>query len=117
MPTKKNKLIYIVCFCIILLYTLYGIHQLGKDGGPCNGGIALIVFLPLTLFSAVTQLSVFLNPKSKALFVEIFVVWSLFMFMFAKDDSVVFRYLIPFFGLNLLTLIIMKRRKRNEAVS
>jgi hypothetical protein len=126
MLSSKAKILFVIGFCIVLAYTFYGISQLGKEGGPCNGGLAIIVFVPLVLISTVVQLMVFakksvsLNTKTEVPFIEVaigsiliclIVFLILFIYDFAKDDKTALVYLIPFLCTNFVTLFIMSKRK------
>jgi hypothetical protein len=126
MLSSKAKTIFAICFCIVLAYTFYGISQLGKEGGPCNGGLTIIIFVPLVILSTVVQLIVFvkksvsLDTKTKVPFMEVaigsvliclIVFLILFIYDFAKDDKIALVYLIPFLCTNFVTLFIMSKRK------
>ena len=51
---KKSK---IIIFLLTIPYNGYGILQLGKQGKPCNAGIATIVLTPFLLILLATALS------------------------------------------------------------
>jgi len=49
LQVKKIKPISITLLTAVSLYTIFGIYQLGKKGGPCNAGIVIIVLIPSLL--------------------------------------------------------------------
>ena len=56
---KKVKKSFSIVFILIYLFTIFGIFQISKGGGPCNGGLLFLIFLPLflitSLFSILSQ--------------------------------------------------------------
>src|SRR5690349_25139356 len=46
---QKIKTIFLLAFITTIFYTGYGVLQLGKEGGPCNAGLAIIVLTPFLL--------------------------------------------------------------------
>jgi hypothetical protein len=64
---QKSKLIFISIFVLATIYTFYGILQLAREGGPCNGGLALIVLAPFLLISIGLIIATFilLNRQNK----------------------------------------------------
>lgn len=53
------KRTYYTAFIFIFSYTIYGIFKMGELGGPCNAGIAIILFMPILLIVSLMQLSSF----------------------------------------------------------
>jgi hypothetical protein len=53
------KKAYYTVFALIFIYTIYGVFKMGEVGGPCNAGIAIIVFMPILLIVTFMQLSSF----------------------------------------------------------
>ena len=46
---QTNRTLFYFSFIGTIIYTAYGVLQLGRQGGPCNGGLAIIILTPLLL--------------------------------------------------------------------
>jgi len=103
-----NKTLFKVIFGIVYLITIFGIFEISKAGGSCNGGLLFIVFMPLfiitSLFLILGKFYFFRRHKLKKAFyfsLISFLVWSFGIICF-YDSVEMILYLIP---LELLIII------------
>ncbi len=101
-------MLFKIIFGIIYLITIFGIFEISKAGGSCNGGLLFIVFMPLfiitSLFLILSKFYFFRRHKLKKAFyfsLISFLVWSFGIICFYNSVEMIL-YLIP---LELLILI------------
>lgn len=99
---KKFKRSFNIIFILIYIFTIFGIFQISKGGGPCNGGLLFLIFLPLflitSLFLILSQFYFFRKNRSqKSSFFALisFLIWS-FGIVFFYDSIKIIIYLGPF---------------------
>jgi hypothetical protein len=51
----RIKSYYTLSFLLIFMYSLFGIFQMTKAGGPCNGGVVLVFFTPILIVVTILQ--------------------------------------------------------------
>ena len=94
--TLRGKVTYSMFFIVSLSCALFGIFQLGKEGGPCNAGLGLLILAPVVLIcilliippfiTAITQNN---NSSTFAISLAIisFVIWTIAIFIFADAEE------------------------------
>jgi len=124
---QKTTAIFFLSFIGTVIWAGYGIFQLGKLGGPCNAGIAIIVLIPFLIICAGLLLSTspwlmfrkqenYIKPILYAFFS--LVIWTYWIYSFFEDDakkSVL--YLGPFELINILLLAIYFSRQIKILIS
>ena len=92
---QKNKTIFIIFFIVTIIYTGYGILQLGKQGGPCNGGLAIIALTPFLLlcFGLLVATFSWLTYTDKTNFrkpitftIISLIIWTYWFYIFSEDS-------------------------------
>ncbi len=118
MSKKKRNIIYI--FIAIIGYTIFGIFQLGKSGGPCNAGLLIIVSMPILLVCSFFLLLTFSwiesTEKTKFVIPIILVlisilIWTVHLFYFYQDsilESLLFLGFFEIFNLYMFIYFIKK---------
>ena len=123
---QRSKVIFISLFILTIVYTCYGILQLGRHGGPCNGGLAIIVLTPFVLICVgllTVSFSLLSNQKKTELAKPILLViislcvWTFVSITFLEDsikESIL--YLGPLEALNIcLAGVLIKQNKIHKA--
>ena len=117
---QKTKAIFYLSFIATISYTTYGIFQLGKQGGPCNGGLAIIVMIPffavcsgllISTFSDLTDPNRTNYNKSVFLATVSLLIWSYWFFTFFEDsikDSILYLGLFELFNTFILMLSVRR---------
>ena len=120
--SPNQKKLYRIFFIITLIYTMYGILQMSKDGGPCNAGIALIFLTPLLLVCSVLivmAVPAFQNDSRRNWTVKVIacifslILWNGAMYIFSDGGDVgeVILYLSLFDILNIWRLVTLFKQK------
>ena len=103
-------------------YTLYGISQLGKDGGPCNAGLAIIYYTPLLFVCSILIIWSLYRIKKKGVkdrsISIILSAFSLLIWVLAIPESIDdshykgIIYLCPFAFLQILSIFVIAKQKK-----
>jgi len=103
-----TKSLFKIVFVIIYAFTIFGIFEISKGGGSCNGGLLFIVFIILfmitSLFLILSNFYFFRRHQLKKSFyfsLISFLVWSFGIICFYNSVEMIV-YLIP---LELLIII------------
>lgn len=118
---QTTKRIFIWIFIGIVIYTCYAIFQLGKQEGPCNGGIAIIVLMPFLILCIILLKKTFpffsignvKNLNRPIVFAIISLgVWSYWFYTFSEEGfTKTMGYLGLFEGANLFILFVLLRQR------
>jgi hypothetical protein len=113
---RKATAIFFLSFVGTVICAGYGIFQLGKLGGPCNAGIAIIVLIPFLVVCAALLLSTspWLMFREQEDFIKpilytfsSLLIWTYWIYSFLQDDGKnEVLYLGPFELINIFLLII-----------
>jgi hypothetical protein len=119
---KKLRLLFLISLLLVIVYSFFGLNQLSKPGGPCNGGLALLVWGPGLFLGSVLQLIVFKQMTSPVIKSSLFwlaisflctVVCSYGIIVFAEEKNAVL-YQSPFLIMNIFVTIIALRARVKE---
>ena len=125
--SKVSSFILYFLSILITIYTGYGILQLTKLGGPCNGGLILFAMFPALILSLTLLVTAFSNRpfsdkftyKKRIIFSFISLsIWSFLFYQLLRDSFVdILLYLGPYELLNigLCSLLVFKRQKSETA--
>lgn len=110
----RYKKLYGLYFIASLSYTIFGIMHLARDGGPCNGGLALFILGPAILLCTILMIfsfSFFINSYQNTVPVFLsaisLLIWTYCLLSFAGDDlAESFLFLGPFELFIIVTLFI-----------
>ena len=120
-----NKTIFYFSFIGTIIYTAYGVLQLGRQGGPCNGGLAIIVLTPFLLVCIGLLIGTFswLTYSDKTNFTKPIVFsiisllsWTYWLFTFLEDsikEGLLYLGLFELFNIILL-LFFVRQKIKNE---
>ncbi|MNK34720.1 hypothetical protein D3C87_532320 [compost metagenome] len=98
---KNIKSLFKIVSVFVSAFTIFGIFQISKAEGPCNGGLIFLVIMPLFilafLFLILSMFYFFRKYKFKNAFcfsLISFLIWS-FAIIFFHDLAQMILYLIP----------------------
>jgi hypothetical protein len=117
----KIKTLSICLFILSLVYTCYGILKLGREGGPCNGGLAIIILTPFLLVCFILLIVIFSISGSKRsnldkpiiLAVISLVAWTFVSLTFLQDsfkEAVIYLGFFEVFNIYILIVLTNQRR-------
>jgi hypothetical protein len=118
---KRIKTLSICLFILTTIYTCYGILKLGREGGPCNGGLAIIILTPLLLVCFVLLIVTFSISVSRRLNLDkpiilaliSLVSWTLGSLTFLEDsfkETVLYLGFFEVFNIYVLVVLTSQRR-------
>ena len=122
---QTNKTLFYFSFIGTIIYTAYGVLQLGRQGGPCNGGLAIIILTPFLLVCIGLLIGTFSwltysnkTDFTKPIFFTIIslLIWSYWFFTFLGDsikEGLIYLGLFELFNI-LLLLIFVKQKIKTE---
>jgi hypothetical protein len=122
---RKNSAISIGLFILTTIYSCYGILQLGRQGGPCNAGLAIIVLTPFLLLCVglISASLVLSSTKKKRSLTKPLVfstislsIWTFLFLTFLKDsakESILYLGLFEVFNIYLI-INLLYQEKRNK---
>ncbi len=120
---QKPKNILLISFFATIIYTGYGILQLGKQGGPCNAGLAIIILTPFLLLCTVLLTMTFpwLTFSTKTNFTKPIIfstvsllIWTYWFYVFTEDsvkDSLLYLGLFEFINAFVLSIFVRQTIK------
>ena len=121
--TLRGKVTYSMFFIVSLSCALFGIFQLGKEGGPCNAGLGLLILAPVVLIcilliippfiTAITQNN---NSSTFAISLAIisFVIWTIAIFIFADAEEIEDTLLLTVFEIFIITTLVISIRLKDK---
>ena len=121
--TLRGKVTYSMFFIVSLSCALFGIFQLGKEGGPCNAGLGLLILVPVVLIcilliippfiTAITQNN---NSSTFAISLAIisFVIWTIAIFIFADAEEIEDTLLLTVFEIFIITTLVISIRLKDK---
>ena len=121
--TLRGKVTYSMFFIASLSCALFGIFQLGKEGGPCNAGLGLLILAPVVLIcilliippfiTAITQNN---NSSTFAISLAIisFVIWTIAIFIFADAEEIEDTLLLTVFEIFIITTLVISIRLKDK---
>ena len=118
---NRIKTLSICLFILTIVYTCYGILKLSREGGPCNGGLAIIILTPFLLICFVLLIIAFTISGSKRLNLEkpiilaviSLVSWTLVSLTFLEDsfkETVLYLGFFEVFNIYVLGVLTSQRR-------
>ena len=122
---QRNKTLFYFSFIGTIIYTAYGVLQLGRQGGPCNGGLAIIILTPFLLVCIGLLIGTFSwltysnkTDFTKPIFFTIIslLIWSYWFFTFLADsikEGLIYLGLFELFNI-LLLLFFVKQKIKTE---
>jgi hypothetical protein len=120
---QTNKIIFYFSFIGTIIYTAFGILQLGRQGGPCNGGLAIIVLTPFLLvciglligtFSWLTYSNKTNSTKPIIFTIISLLIWTYWFFTFMGDslkEGLLYLGLFELFNILLLMFFVKQKIK------
>ncbi|HMG81749.1 MAG TPA: hypothetical protein VK559_01820 [Ferruginibacter sp.] len=117
---SKKKIPLLIAFFGVVIFSFWSVCQLGRSGGPCNGGLITLELLPFVLIISILQLFVLLQSfQSYAWTTCSFICSALVAFIsfaFADEHNGIL-YLAPFLIINIvITFISTKNKKKVVAL-
>lgn len=113
---RNIKTLFIAIFILVFAFTIFGIIEMSKEGGPCNGGLLFLTFMSIFvfcfLFLSISQLYFFRKNKFKASFILgliPFIIWTISIIFFYEQSSIIM-YLMPLELLNLIWLLYILKK-------
>lgn len=119
---KKVKKSFSIVFILIYLFTIFGIFQISKGGGSCNGGLLFLIFLPLflitSLFSILSQFYYFKKKRFKASIVfaliSFFVWYSAILYFYDSIKMIIYLGTFGILILSWLFYIFLNCKTKNN---
>jgi hypothetical protein len=128
---RRAKIILFTSIATII-YTGYGILQLGNQGGPCNAGLAIIALTPFLLLCTVLLATTFpwMTSSNRTSFskpvifsVVSLLIWTYWFYVFAEDsikDTILYLGLFECLNVFILSFFVrqtIRNKTGNSKVS
>ena len=90
---QNKKRFFLIALLIVFIYTILGVLNFSKYGGPCNAGLLIIFLIPpfllCSIFLLISIFRFFRNKKHSAIALcsISFIIWTTIIIVMNIDDS------------------------------